>query len=100
MAVKWILAYGRKVARDTQYLAVSYLHRLPSSLAFTEDSFELLAATLLLVAAKINEIYPPKISSLLGRCQHPSSKDDVVNMEAKVVAALDYDLAIEQTPYS
>ena len=27
-AIKWILAYNRKVSRDTQYLAVAYLNIL------------------------------------------------------------------------
>lgn len=100
MAVRWILAYSRKVARDTQYLAVAYLHRLPPTLPFNEHNFELLAATLLLIASKINEVYPPKISSLLARCQHPSTKDELIALEAKVVSALNYELALESTPYS
>jgi len=27
-AIKWLLAYNRKVAKDTHYLAISYLHQL------------------------------------------------------------------------
>lgn len=27
-AIRWILSYNKKVTRDTQYLAVSYLNRL------------------------------------------------------------------------
>jgi hypothetical protein len=100
MAVKWILAYSKKVARDTQYLAVAYLHRLPPAIVFTEDNYERLAATLILVASKINEVYPPKISSLIARCQHITSKEELVELEGRVVAALDYDLALGHTPYS
>jgi hypothetical protein len=100
LAVKWILAYTKKVARDTQYLAVAYLHRLPASVAFTEDNHELLAATLLLIASKINEVYPPKITSLLARCQRPTPKDDIIALEARLTAALNYELALEHTPYS
>lgn len=99
-AVKWILAYSRKVARDTQYLAVAYLHRLPANFTFTEENHERLAATLLLLASKINEVYPPKISSLLARCQRSTSKEELIELEARVVAALDYQLALEHTPYS
>jgi hypothetical protein len=100
LAVKWILAYTKKVARDTQYLAVAYLHRLPSSVGFTEDNHELLAATLLLIASKINEVYPPKITSLLARCQRPANKDEIIALEARITAALDYELALDHTPYS
>jgi hypothetical protein len=27
-AIRWILGYNKKVSRDTQYLAISYLNRL------------------------------------------------------------------------
>jgi len=27
-AIRWILSYNKKVTRDTQYLAISYLNRL------------------------------------------------------------------------
>lgn len=36
-AIKWILSYNKKVTRDTQYLAISYLNRLnPQALAINE----------------------------------------------------------------
>jgi hypothetical protein len=59
-----------------------------------------LAATLLLIASKLNEVYPPKITSLLSRCQHAVCKDDIIELEAKITAALEYNLALENTPYS
>ena len=78
-AIKWILAYNRKVTRDTQYLAVAYLNLLTrQTIHLNEDNYEKVALTTLLVASKMNEIYPPKISQMLTKCRRFATKDDII----------------------
>ena len=57
------------ISKSSLYLAVSYLGKLVK-LGFTlnEDNYWKVAACLVLISAKMNEIYPPKMSSLLNRC--------------------------------
>lgn len=91
LVVRWLLSYNRKVTRDTQYLAIAYLHRLlRKAICLCEQNYEKVAVALLLLASKMNEIYPPKISSMLAKCRRPTTKEEIVQMEAHILAALDF----------
>lgn len=59
-----------------------------------------MGVTLLLIASKMNEIYPPKIASMIARCQRMIKKEEIIEMEGKIIAALDYNTALEETPYT
>lgn len=48
----------------------------------------------------MNEIYPPKIESMIARCQRMIKKEEIIEMEGKIIAALDYQTALEDTPYT
>jgi hypothetical protein len=100
-AIKLILSYNKKVSKETQYLAISYLNELAlKSTYLTEESCEKIAVTLLLLASKMNEIYPPKITSLIARCQRIISKEEIIDCEAQIAATLNYEIALENTPYT
>ena len=47
----------------------------------------------------MNEIYPPKVSNLLARCRRQYSKDQVYAAEEKILAAFDFEIAVDSTPY-
>lgn len=94
-AIKWILTYHKKVTKDTQYLAISYLNRLlQRSLTLTQDNYEEVALVVLLIAAKMNEIYPPKITSMITKCRKHIDKEDIIALEATILAAVDYEVAL------
>lgn len=79
MAIRWVLTYHRKITRDTQYLAIAYLNALSSKgIIVTHENYEAIAMTTLLIAGKMNEIYPPKISSMLARCHSQATKEEVI----------------------
>lgn len=59
-----------------------------------------MGVTLLLIASKMNEIYPPKIASMITRCQRMIKKEEIIEMEGKIIAALGYETALEDTPYT
>lgn len=88
-----------KISRETQYLALAYIDRLPSEFFSSEkENYECLAATALLLACKFNEIHPPHVSVLAKRCK--STSEEIIMMEFKILEALNYDLALPSTPYT
>lgn len=100
-AARWILSYSRKVSRSTQYLALAYLGRFVSrSVSLCGDNYEKIAVALVLMASKMNEIYPPKISSMLARCKRTHTKEEIIAIEHYVLSVLDFEVALPDTPYS
>lgn len=80
ISTKWIMRLRRKinVSKSTLYLAISYLWKLLKlGCILNEDNYEKVVASLVLLAAKMNEIYPPKMSSLINRCSQRFSKEDL-----------------------
>jgi hypothetical protein len=104
LAIRWILAFSKKVAKDTQYLAISLLNRLnrlaPHALPLTEQSHERVALATLLIASKMNEIYPPKISQLAAKCRRLVRREEVLEMEASILEALEFEVALEETVFT
>ena len=81
-ASKWIMRLRKKinVSKCTLYLAISYMWKLIRlGCIMNEDNYEKIAAALVLLSAKMNEIYPPKMSSLINRCTHRFTKDDLTH---------------------
>lgn len=56
LAIRWILGnFNQKVKKDTLYLAISYINRLSSKAVYlTEENWEKIVITILLLANKIN----------------------------------------------
>ena len=95
-AAKWIIRLRRKVSvsRSTLYLAISYLWRLVRlGCVLNEDNYEKICATLVLISAKMNEIYPPKMSSLINRCTHRFSKEDMTLTESWILSYFNFDMS-------
>jgi hypothetical protein len=59
-----------------------------------------LAITVLLLASKMNEIYPPKITSMIARCRATISKQEIIETEGHILQAFGYDISIDSTPYT
>ena len=90
-AIKWILAFHKKVNKDTQYLAIAILNRLsPSSLHINEQNHEQVALSCLLLASKMNEIYPPKVTQMIAKCRRFVHKDEILEMEGSILSALNF----------
>lgn len=64
-------------------------------LASTHTSFkrlQLVGVAALLIACKYEEIYPPSIRSFAELVRKQHSLEDIVDMEGKILKALDFDL--------
>ena len=68
--------------------------------SINENNYEKIAAALLLLSAKMNEIYPPKISSLISKCSKPLSKDELISTEAWILTNFDFDMSFPEITYS
>lgn len=79
-SARWILKLRKRtsISKSTLYLAISYLARLVRlGCTLNESNYEKICAALVLMSAKMNEIYPPKMNALINRCSCPCTKDDL-----------------------
>lgn len=65
-----------------------------------DDNHEKIAATLVLMSAKMNEIYPPKMSALINKCSKIFTKDDMTATEGWILAAFNFDMSFTEISYS
>lgn len=102
-ATKWIMRLRKKinVSKSTLYLAVSYLWKLIRlGCALNEDNYEKISATLVLLSSKMNQIYPPKMSSLINRCTHRFSKEEMAQSESFVLSYFNFDMSFSEISLS
>lgn len=81
MAVMWILKLRKKlsVARDTIYAAISILNRFADlGYELNDSNYECICSATIMISAKMNEIYPPKMTSLIYRSSKDFTKQDLI----------------------
>ena len=83
-----------KLLTDTYFLAVNLVDRFLSVHQMTKDKFQLLGITALFISAKYEEIYPPNIKEFLSLCENAYLKVEIVNIETKLLATVDFKLAV------
>lgn len=81
-----------KLHRDTYYLAVDYLDRYLSNVDGTvqKNHLQLIGVTCLFIAAKVEEIYPPKISEFAYITDGACSEEDILRQELGILATLQW----------
>lgn len=82
-----------RLHRDTYYLAQDFVDRyLTKSSDLPKSQLQLLGITALFLAAKMEEIYPPKLSEFAyvtdGACQ----ESEILDKELSILTALNWDL--------
>ena len=82
-----------KLRSHTFFLAVNLIDRYLSVHQTTKDKLQLLGVTSLFIAAKYEEIYPPTIKEFLSVCDHAFMKTEMINLESKILAVIDFRLA-------
>jgi hypothetical protein len=58
-----------------------------------EDNFEIIAATLVLMSAKMNDTTFPKMFELAQKCSKMITKDDMVELEEWILSVFSYDMS-------
>ncbi|KAJ6649296.1 G1/S-specific cyclin-E [Pseudolycoriella hygida] len=80
-----------KLHRETYYLAVDYLDRYLSANTDTPKTrLQLIGITSLFIAAKVEEIYPPKITEFAYVTDGACEEEDIINQEPSLLKALDW----------
>lgn len=82
-----------KLHRETYYLAVDYIDRFLSRKKEQKKThLQLLGITALFVAAKVEEIYPPKISEFAYVTDGACSEDDILREELLLLSELQWSI--------
>jgi cyclin B len=92
--VDWLIeVHNRYKMRDeTIFLAVKLIDKYLSIRPIEYDRFQLLGTASLMIAAKYEEIYPPKIKDFVYICANAYTKADVLKMEARILHLMNFDL--------
>jgi cyclin B len=86
-----------KLKAETLFLAVSILDRFLPRKSVSRKRLQLVGVASMLIAAKYEEIYPPKISDLVYICDKAYTKDEILEMEIVVLTVLEFRLRVPTT---
>lgn len=77
--------------RETYYLALDYLDRyLSTNVSISKTFLQLIGITCLFIAAKVEEIYPPKLSEFAYVTDGACSEEDILKQELVILSALQW----------
>ncbi|XP_031639176.1 G1/S-specific cyclin-E-like [Contarinia nasturtii] len=80
-----------KLHRETYYLALDYLDRYLSTIvSISKTLLKLIGITCLFIAAKVEEIYPPKLSEFVSVTEGVCSEEDILKQELVILSALQW----------
>ncbi|KAG8570344.1 hypothetical protein GDO81_011225 [Engystomops pustulosus] len=80
--------------RETFYLAQDFFDRfMLTQKAVSKSMLQLIGVTCLFIAAKLEEIYPPKLHEFAYVTDGACSEDDIIEMELIVLKALKWELS-------
>lgn len=83
-----------KLHRETYFLAVDYLDRfLFSKKNIQKTHLQLIGITCLFIAAKVEEIYPPKIGEFAYVTDGACAESDILHQELILLQALDWKIS-------
>lgn len=94
--VDWLVEVQEnfELYHETLYLAVKIVDHFLEKNVLERDQLQLLGATAIFIACKIEERHPPYLDDFLFICDDAYKKTELLKMETKVLASLDYCLAI------
>eukprot|EP00271_Cylindrocystis_brebissonii_P022274 TRINITY_DN8512_c0_g2_i1.p1 TRINITY_DN8512_c0_g2~~TRINITY_DN8512_c0_g2_i1.p1 ORF type:complete len:430 (+),score=53.89 TRINITY_DN8512_c0_g2_i1:283-1572(+) len=97
--IDWLVEVAEeyKLVPDTLYLTCSYVDRYLSHNVVGRSRLQLLGVTCMLIAAKYEEIYAPKVDEFCYITDNTYQRDEVVEMEKDVLNQLHFDLSVPTT---
>lgn len=82
-----------KLHRETYYLALDYLDRyLSTNISISKTYLQLIGITCLFIAAKVEEIYPPKLSEFAYVTDGACREEDILKQELIILTALKWQI--------
>ncbi|KEH35767.1 carboxy-terminal domain cyclin [Medicago truncatula] len=93
--VDWLVEVAEeyKLHNDTLHLAVSYIDIFLSSHPIRRINLELLGVSSFYIASKYEDITPPQVQDLCFTTRDKFNKEEVQEMENKILKTLDFDLS-------
>lgn len=83
-----------RLHRDTYYLALDFVDRfLATQENIPKQQLQLIGITALFLAAKIEEIYPPKLTEFAYVTDTACTEDEILDKELIILKALNWDLS-------
>ncbi|CAB3984765.1 G2 mitotic-specific cyclin-A-like, partial [Paramuricea clavata] len=95
--VDWLVEVSEEysLVPETLFLTVNYIDRFLSSNAIIDPSkLQLVGVSCMLIASKLEEIYPPEISEFVFITNSTYTGDEVRQMENVILKSLAFDLAV------
>ncbi|CAF3011681.1 unnamed protein product [Rotaria sp. Silwood2] len=89
----WLIEVSEvyQLHRETYHLSIAYIDQyLCNTNNLPKNKFQLLGITSLFVAAKIEEIYPPRLSDFSYVTDNTCSEEDILDMELDLMNALNW----------
>lgn len=83
-----------KLVPETLYLTVNVIDRFLEKSEVSRPKLQLVGVTALLIASKYEEIYPPELRDLVYICDHAYRKEEILEMEEKILKTLEYQITI------
>lgn len=83
-----------KLVPDTLYLTINLIDRFLERFEVGRPKLQLVGVTCLLLASKYEEIYPPELRDLVYICDRAYSRQDIIEMEEKVLKTLEYKITV------
>lgn len=83
-----------KLHRETYYLALDYLDRyLSNHKSVSKTCLQLIGVTCLFIAAKVEEIYPPKINEFAYVTDNACHEEDILKQEIIILTTLKWQIS-------
>merc|ERR1719509_45023 len=94
--IDWLIevATEYKLQPETFHLTISYVDRFMSVMSVQRSKLQLVGVTSMLIAAKVEEVYPPNISDLIYISDDSFSKKQILRMEMVLLKVLAFNLSI------
>ena len=83
-----------KLLSETFFAAVNLLDRFLERRQVQRTRLQLVGITCLMIMSKFEEIYPPSVRDYVCVCDRAYSQEELLDMEAEVLQALQFDLAV------
>ncbi|CAL0327092.1 unnamed protein product [Lupinus luteus] len=92
--VDWMVEVAEeyKLLPDTLFLSVSYVDRFLSLKRVSKPKLQLLGVSSMLIAAKYEEMTPPRVEDFVLITDNTYEKSEVVKMEANILKCLRFEL--------
>lgn len=93
--IDWIIdiTVKFKTQQKTLYLTIDIIDRYLSLKSVKKSEFQLLGIASLMVACKIEEIYPPLLKDYVYICDYAFSKEQILEMEGEILYEIGFDFA-------